>query len=110
MTIIRGANLLKGNDRTSAQTAVEGFNPVFKIKVNDTISWINQDISPWQIYSLPYDRTSNLEQGKNFGTVMYTDSGINCSFTKPGGYHYTIESVVNDFNYQPFRGTIIVEQ
>jgi plastocyanin len=98
VTIIYGASVLDNKSRAFEP------NPV-RIKVGDTVTWINQDLNLHDLHSPPRVPTSGgvLSSTTFFGLVSENGGTFSCTFNRPGGFHYAD-------SYDPnMKGAIIVE-
>jgi plastocyanin len=103
VAIIRGASLLSDKSR-----AVDP-SPIVTIKVNDTVTWINEDTTMHSIISPPLTRDTDIPDGTIIPNTGLTENGgtLSCSFTEPGGYHYTLHPLFTIGN--DIKGAVIVE-
>jgi plastocyanin len=96
ITIIRGASLLSDKSR-----AVDP-NAVVTINVNDIVTWQNQDTTNHWLTSPPMSIGGNLPYATFMNTFISPNGGTySCTFTEPGGYHYTLGSDI--------KGAVMVE-
>jgi plastocyanin len=99
ITIIRGASLVENKSRVFEPS------PVISIKVGDTVTWINEDISVRWIASPPLSMSAGGEIpfADTFSSMIGQNGGtFSCTFTEPGGFHY-----VDGFDFE-MKGAIIV--
>jgi plastocyanin len=103
ITIIRGASIVENKSR-----AVEP-SPIVTIKVNDTVTWVNEDTTMHSIISPPITGGSNIPDGTIIPSTGLTENGgtLSCTFTEPGGYHYTLQPLFTFGN--DIKGAVIVE-
>jgi plastocyanin len=101
VTIIYGASALDNKSRAFEP------NPV-RMKVGDTVTWINQDLNLHDLHSPPrvpiLPSEGVLSSTTFFGLVSENGGTFSCTFNKPGGFHYADSFDPN------MTGTIIVEK
>ncbi len=96
-TIIRSASLLSDKSR-----AVDP-SPIVHIKVNDIVTWLNQDTTSHWLTSLPTSFSGGLPSATFINIFIPPNGGTySCAFTEPGGYHYALGSDI--------KGAVIVEE
>jgi plastocyanin len=104
VTIIRGASILEDKSR-----AVDP-SPIVTINVNDTVQWINQDTQVYLLISPPPTIRSDIEEGTIISTNVYENGGAHaCTFSEPGGYHYTMRPP-GTASSEHIRGAVIVTE
>jgi plastocyanin len=86
---------------------------VLRIKVGDTVRWVNEDWNSFSLRSPPYvGGESNVTlsdvvlilDGSNFEELVEPGKTLSIQFTRPGGFHY------DSFFGSNVAGTIIVEE
>jgi plastocyanin len=94
VTIVYGSSMLA--NKSKAFDA----NPV-RIKVGDTVTWINED---WQghVIQSPPQGMVEVSSGLTFSSFIPAGDTFSCTFTKPGGFHYA------DTPDTDMAGTVIV--
>ena len=103
IVIPRGFEVSSGNATTIQPE-------VLRVKVGDTVRWINEDWNSISLRSPPYvgggsnvtlsDLALTLD-GSNFDEYIQPGKTLSIQFSKPGGFHYEISEST---------GTVIVEE